>query len=109
MNTNTDSFHTSRGYIFIDTDQIVRMEASSNYTHVYLANKQKLVMARVLRTFENELAVYGFIRTHRTHLVNRRHIRAVTPGGAIIMKDDSRAEISRRLKHKVMRCLRQAS
>jgi DNA-binding LytR/AlgR family response regulator len=48
----------------------------------------------------------GFVRTSRTHLVNRNYISYVSPDGKVKMTDDSMAEISRRMKSKVMRVLR---
>jgi len=55
------------------------------------------------------LQPFGFLRTHRTHLVNRKHILCITPEGNIIMKDSSVAEISRRMKSGVMKVLKNAA
>ena len=94
---------TSAGHYFYSPDEIVRLEASSNYTHIYLTNKKKLLVAKVLKDFETILTPLGFVRTHRSHLVNRRHIMFVDSSGNIIMKDSSVAGISRRMKSCVMR------
>jgi len=90
-------------------EEIVRLEASSNYTRIYFTNKSKMVCAKVLKDFVPVLEPFGFLRTHRAHLVNKRHIARVTHTGSIIMNDESVAEISRRMKTGVMRALRNAS
>lgn len=100
--------NTSTGTYFYNPEEIIRLEASSNYTQIYFTNKTKLLTAKVLKEFEEMLEPLGFIRTHRTHLVNRQHILCVAPGGNIIMKDSSVAGISRRMKSGVMRTLNAA-
>ena len=100
---------TSKGRYFFHPEEIVRLEASSNYTNIYFSNKKKMITAKVLKEFEVMLEPFGFVRTHRTHLVNRQHILCITPDNNIIMKDSSVAEISRRMKSGVMRTLKQAA
>jgi two-component system LytT family response regulator len=87
----------------------VRLEASSNYTLIYLSNKKKMLTAKVLKEFAEMLEPFGFVRTHRTHLVNRRYIKCITSSGNIIMKDASVAAVSRRMKGRVMRVLKNAA
>lgn len=65
-----------------------------------------MLTSRVLKDFAIQLEPLGFLRTHRTHLVNRLHVLCVTPEGNIIMKDASTAGISRRKKRHVMELLR---
>ena len=97
---------TSEGTFFLYPEEIVRLEASSNYTMIHFTNGDKIITAKVLKSFEAILEPMGFVRTHRTHLVNRNYISFVTPDGRLKMSDDSTAEISRRMKSKVMRVLR---
>jgi len=100
---------TSEGRYFFNPEEIVRLEASSNYTKIFFSNKTKIITAKVLKEFVPMLEPFGFVRTHRTHLVNRQHILCVTPDGSIIMKDASVAEISRRMKSGVMKVLKNAA
>lgn len=100
---------TARGRYYFAPEEIIRLEASSNYTNIYFSNRKKIVTAKVLKEFVQLLEPLGFVRTHRTHLVNRQHILSVTPEGNIIMRDDSVAEISRRMKSGVMKILTNAA
>jgi two-component system, LytTR family, response regulator len=106
---STISVATSGGRYFFNPEEIIRLEASSNYTNIYFINKKKMLTAKVLKEFAQLLEPFGFVRTHRTHLVNRQHILCITPGGNIIMKDSSVAEISRRMKSEVMKVLKNAA
>ena len=106
---STISIGTSEGKYFFKPEEIIRLEASSNYTNIYFSNKKKMITAKVLKEFEEMLEPFGFVRTHRTHLVNRQHILCVTHDNNIIMKDSSVAGISRRMKTGVMKILKTAA
>lgn len=62
------------GIAVVDTASIIRIQAISNYSKLFFTNGKKLVVAKVLKRFEQELASNGFIRPHRTHLVNKKFI-----------------------------------
>src|SRR5262245_45723823 len=102
------AFSTPRGTYFFTPEQIVRMEAKSNYTHVHFIGHKPILQAKVLKEYEEILEQFGFLRTHRSHLVNTRYISFVDSEGNILMQDDSRAEISRRKKRGVLKALKAA-
>jgi len=97
---------TIKGTYFFLPEQIVRLEASTSYTKIYFTDHHSLLLSRVLKAYERLLMPYGFIRTHRSHLVNKNYITQVDNKGNIIMQDSSRAEVSRRKKTEVMKLLR---
>ncbi len=109
MQTTTISVATTAGHYFFNPQEIVRLEACSNYTNIYFTNKKQMLTSKVLKEFAAVLEPLGFLRTHRTHLVNRQHIKFVSSNGSIIMKDESVAEISRRMKSGVMKVLKNAA
>lgn len=84
---------------------IIRLEADSNYTFIYVRGQRPLFLAKVLRAFEAELLPYGFIRTHRSHLVNPRYIAGLNQDEQLLMQDQSQLEISRRRRKAVLRYL----
>jgi two-component system LytT family response regulator len=90
---------------FFSPEEIIRLEAKSNYTRIYFSNHHPLVMSKVLKDYEAILEPYGFVRTHRSHLVNKNLISKVGEG-KVVMNDMSVAGISRRKKSEVMKALR---
>jgi two-component system, LytTR family, response regulator len=104
--SNRIALATGKGTCFFTTDDIVRLEASSNYTNIFFTNNTRLLSAKVLKDFAALLEPFGFIRTHRSHLVNRQHILFVDINGNVVMQDHSKAEISRRKKCDVMKELK---
>lgn len=97
---------TAEGLYFFNTDEIIRFEASSNYTYIYFTNRKPMLVAKVLGEYEAMLNSLGFVRTHRSHLVNKSHVMFIDALGNIIMQDESKAEISRRKKKDVIRELK---
>jgi two-component system LytT family response regulator len=71
--------NTSTGSFLIDTNTIVRIEASSNYSKIYfstsMGGSKTLVTAKVLKWFEERLPQQMFTRLHRSHLVNNRFLQ----------------------------------
>lgn len=83
-------------------NEIIRLEAKNVYTLIYFEGQPPFVVSKVLKIYEELLKPYGFVRTHRSHLVNRQFIRCVKTD-TIIMQDASVAELSRRNKKSVIR------
>ena len=85
--------------IRIQPGQIIRLQADSNYTRVYFTDHPPVLMAKVLRVYDDLLSPCGFIRTHRSHLVNPDHIRSLDEQGILRMSDMAIVGISRRKRH----------
>lgn len=97
---------SSDGMYFFNPNQIIRLEAESNYTRFFFTDKKPLIVAKTLGEYEELLVPHGFLRTHRTHLVNRNYVQSFQPEGFLLMKDNSRVEISRRRKDEVLETLK---
>lgn len=93
---------------FIEIARIIRCEADSNYTHVFLENREKITISKTLKDFEELLRDNGFLRLHQSHLVNSVHIKTYqkNDGGYIIMNDDTIIPVSRTKKKEVLALLR---
>ncbi len=88
------------GLEFITINDIVRLEATSNYTYLFLSGGQKLLSTRHLKEYEDILSAEMFFRSHHAHLINLNHIRKYhkEDGGYITMADGSSASIAKRKK-----------
>lgn len=98
---------TSNGLTFIPIRNIIRCEADVNYTLFHLLNKEKLLVSKTLKEFEEMLEEYYFFRVHNTHLINMDHIKKYVKGegGMVIMDDGSEIDVSRRRKEEFLRRL----
>lgn len=91
---------TFEGLIFLDTDDFIRLEASNNYTFIFLKDKQKIIVSRPLKEFESLLDMTNFSRVHHSHIINHNYIRKYHRGrgGYVEMEDGSSIEVSTRKK-----------
>lgn len=79
--------------IFVDPQEVLWVEAAGNYVEVHTADRSWLTRG-VLSAWEAQLSEEGFVRVHRSRLVNRRHIRAIEPvpsGDVLIRLADGRS------------------
>jgi two-component system, LytTR family, response regulator len=92
---------------FIAINQIIRLEADSNYTRIFLDCKKEYLVCKTLKEYQEILEPHNFIRTHQSHLINRRKIAAYikTDGGYIAMTDGSSVPISRQKKEEVLKSI----
>ena len=94
------SIPSGNGVIFIDTDEMIRCEASGNVTYIHLKSGKKLTANKSLKEYEESLDPNQFLRVHQSHLVNKNEITKYvkTEGYYVVMSDGSNVDISRRRK-----------
>jgi hypothetical protein len=86
---------------YVHPEQIIRLESLSNYTRVFFTDRPPVLMAKVLKMYDEVLRPHGFLRTHRSHLINVKHIQQLDRKGLILMRDASRVDMSRRRRRVV--------
>lgn len=93
------------GFKVVDIPEIIRLEASSNYTSFVLTRDRKVLVSRTLGEYEELLNDHGFFRVHQSHMVNLRHVDAYhkTDGGQVHMSDGTLIAISRNRKASFMK------
>lgn len=106
--TNTRlAIQSVEGISFIEVDKIVRLEADSNYTHIFLVGGKKITSAKTLKDYETSLTQNNFFRVHNTHVVNLNHIERYIKGegGYVVTTDNVTIEVSRRRKAELLEVL----
>ena len=91
------------GFVFLDVDTILRIEALSSNTSFHMLDGTILNVTRMIKEFE-EMLGESFCRVHKKHLINLKHARKYIKGdgGEILMSDGSYVDVSRRKKQEVM-------
>lgn len=102
---------TSEGMIYLKLKEIVRLESEGNYTFFHTDRREKVIVSRGLKEFEDILPSALFFRTHQSHIVNLREVRKVLreDGGYALMGDDAKVPIARRKKEDFLRRLEERS
>ncbi|KLT67260.1 LytTR family DNA-binding domain-containing protein [Pedobacter sp. BMA] len=87
-----------QGFKMIDVDEIIYIEADSNYSVVHLINKEKITVSKVLREFEELLPNDQFARIHKSSIINLNHLKEYNSknGLQVFLKSGESINISRR-------------
>jgi len=83
----------------IDLDHIIRLQAQSNYTQIYVKDRSKpILVSKTLKSYVEQLDNNHFIRAHQSHLINRDYIDHILTSREkyVVLKDGSRIKVSRR-------------
>ena len=82
---------------YVKLEDIVRCEASDNYTCFFLSTGEKILVSRTLKEYADLLKAHNFQRTHQSHLVNMRFVKSFLKedGGTLLLQDKTRIPISR--------------
>lgn len=91
---------TGNELLFVNIDEIIRCHSDVNYTTIYKNDKQKIVVAKTLKEFEELLSDYDFFRIHNSDLINLAYIKSYNKGkgGSVILSDGTELEVSTRRK-----------
>lgn len=68
--------------IRVPVADILAAASAGNYVEFHLADGRKPLMRAALSAVEGELAVQGFVRTHRSWLVNAARVTGLGPAGS---------------------------
>ncbi len=91
---------TAEGLLFLAAQDIIYCQAQSNYTELFLVDGQKITSSYTLKSFEDLLSDQHFFRTHKSFLINLRHIDVYRKGegGVVVMSNGREIEVARRNK-----------
>ena len=90
---------------YVQIDEIIRLQAESNYTHIFLTGNKVFISAKTLKEYDEILQGHHFLRVHKSHLVNLSHIQAYDRQGILQMSDQSKVEVARRKKEYLQQAL----
>ncbi len=88
----------ARGYEIIDMSDILYLVGENNYTTFYFINRKEIVVTKTLKDYEEILESFGFIRIHKSTLINLLHIKKIVQNENVDveMSDGKILNVSRR-------------
>lgn len=89
--------NTSESTYFIPIENIIKIEALNNYSCLHFNDKTTLVASKTLKYFEEQLSFFGFIRVHKSNLVNLIYVERILnrDGGQILLKNGDMIDVTR--------------
>lgn len=92
------------GFDVVKIADIIRVEAADNYATIYTIGNQKYLISKTLKYYEDLLTDFGFLRSHKSHLVNLSHILKYKKGktGELFLTEQHKALVSSTSKKALM-------
>jgi DNA-binding LytR/AlgR family response regulator len=89
--------HKTSKKVFIK--DVILLKGDVNYTILYLESGKQKVIAHFIKFFEAYLETHGFLRVHRSFMINPNHVKNYNKNNEfLIMTNGQKADISRRRK-----------
>ncbi|TAE19980.1 MAG: DNA-binding response regulator [Bacteroidetes bacterium] len=84
----------------VNVSDIIRLEASNNYTTFFVENQPPIMVSKTLKEYEEILTNYGFYRVHQSHLINLNFFARYDKkdGGVVVLKDKTTLPIAAKKK-----------
>ena len=104
FNIEKETIRNNTLYLFkekvrIHHSNIILLEAKGNYTILHLKNEKKMMIAKTLKSLEENLANHHFYRIHRAFLINSSCIMNYNASlGEVLLTDNHVVSTSRRKK-----------
>jgi two-component system LytT family response regulator len=87
-----------KGFQVVELNDILYAESSGNYTNFHFKGQPFICTSKPIHEYEELLADAGFVRIHKSSLVNLLHVKEYLrgDGGYVILSDGTKIEVSRR-------------
>lgn len=95
---------TLKGFIILKLDDILYCEAERSYTVFHVEGGKTVTVSKPLAEYEHILDSTHFFRSHKSFLINLRHVKEYQrgEGGTVIMSNLAEIEVSRRKKEQFL-------
>ncbi|GAP44264.1 two component transcriptional regulator, LytTR family [Lentimicrobium saccharophilum] len=80
----------------INMDDIIHCESDGSYTAFETSDNQNILVSKNLKEYDTLLSGSGFLRVHRSHLINLKHIKRFDrhDGGNVVMSNGAQIPVS---------------
>lgn len=97
------------GLQFVETSEIIFVEAESNYSFITLQSGPRITVSKTLKDFEELLPSVCFIRIHHSYIINKDHIKKYLKGdgGQVLMSNGKLLDVARRKKDDFLKAIGQ--
>lgn len=93
----------------VELKNIIWCKSETNYTKFHLANNEKIIISKTLKEYVDQLNPYGFLRIHRSYLINLNHLVGFDKrdGGSVVMSDGEKLPVAIRKRDEFMKIFEQ--
>lgn len=103
---NRIAIPTTEGLQFLKVENIIYLEASANYTHIYCGEK-KYTVSRTLKDYEELLPPSVFLRIHNSYIINKNFVEKYIrgEGGQVMLSNGVTLDVAKRKKSEFLKAI----
>jgi two-component system LytT family response regulator len=93
------SLATRDGFTVVRNEEIIHLEASDNYTMIYMTDNRKFLSCKNIKVYEDSLNPEVFFRVHKSHIINvKHHLKSFSrqDGNHVILSNNKSIPVARR-------------
>lgn len=96
---NRITLNTDGKLLFFESDEILYAESDGNYSTIFLADGQKIVLTKKLKEVNELLPADSFFRIHNSYIINLNKIKEfLKTDGYVVLKSNHKIPVSRQKK-----------
>lgn len=94
----------SNGFELVRAANILYCKSEGSYTRIFFNNRPPMLASKNIKMFEDVLERSGFMRIHKSHIINLAEVRQYLKGkgGAVVISDNTQLEVSRSRKKELL-------
>ncbi|HMB62428.1 MAG TPA: LytTR family DNA-binding domain-containing protein [Eudoraea sp.] len=93
------TFNTDGKLLFLESNEILYAESDGNYSTIYLADGQKIVLTKKLKEVNELLPSDSFFRIHNSYIINLTKIKEfLKTDGYVVLQSNHKIPVSRQKK-----------
>lgn len=95
---------TLENIYLLDVQDIIHCASDGNYTVFDTTDHQKIIVSKIIKEYDKLLSDSGFLRVHRSHLINLKHIKRLSKqdGGFVVMSNEMEVPVSTRGRERLL-------
>ncbi len=90
------------GVFLFELKNIICLEGQNNYSKFFFNHQKPLLVSKTIKEYEDILADHGFIRVHKSFLINKLHVIKVDNEGVLHLSNQMQVPVSRRRKAEML-------
>ncbi|MHB1279077.1 MAG: LytR/AlgR family response regulator transcription factor [Bacteroidia bacterium] len=108
---NKVAIPTRNGFQYIEIPTIQYIQGEGSYAKIFFTHEKEIIVSKIVKDFEAILADRGFLRVHKSYLVNMNQIKELRKddSGYLILNSGVKIPISHKEREKVLYNLRMFS
>lgn len=108
---NKVAIPTRNGFQYIDIPTIQYIQGEGSYAKIFFTHEKEIIVSKIVKDFEAILADRGFLRVHKSYLVNMNQIKELRKddSGYLVLNSGVKIPISHKEREKVLYSLRMFS